>query len=615
MAKIITFTAPPSSIADLVATLQSGGALTASTTYYYVVLACVGGSWYGVDTKISGISNEVSATTDVTNKTIRLDWAAITGASGYLVFRSTISGDYTGSKRFNKETNNDTWGYTTVNNYYVDAGAATPTMGSSYMLSVIPISKAMPMGLDPRTHGIGDLTLEGGTSGDPITLQNIYDAAVSGGWSNWCKWDNGNFGLMANFRSTAVETHFADTFGSTIYTLGWFNLNYSVVPASEFIFGQSINNSGFYPTKIVHLAGRGAEFSIQLGVKFYGTIIVGCANYLSPYYVAGINAAQFIYALNATFQDVSISGFSYFYVFNVSSEPFIKNMKTHMTMLAHTGSPVLIQGIEVNNINGQSSNISRLDGFISLGVSSSHIQQSTTGVSYYIILIDPYTPNIYEVNNLPTIQWYASIYTDYCDVYRSLIVRVLTEDGSPLAGVSLKIINASGAVANDFNGTSFENIISDAQGYFWIEKITVTGSSVTTITDSSKNWTVNQWKGRNLWIINGTQKGKLIKIKSNTASQITLCESLTVAPAVGDLVGIKMEIKQARLTHKAGTGGGYGVNYTTTGLYTPHTIIISKSGYKTYRSKMTIDKKIDATITLSKIKDLNFSKHIKAKIQ
>lgn len=44
--------------------------------------------------------------------------------------------------------------------------------------------------------------------------------------------------------------------------------------------------------------------------------------------------------------------------------------------------------------------------------------------------------------------------------------------------------------------------------------------------------------------------------------------------------------------------------------FNPYTVTISKSGYKTYKTIMTLNQKLTTTITLSKVKDLNFSKTV-----
>ncbi|MBF0342919.1 MAG: hypothetical protein HQL06_01685 [Nitrospirae bacterium] len=63
----------------------SGGALTASTTYYYKVSASDGSN-------ITPLSNERNAATTSANKKITISWSAVTGATDYIVWRGTSSG-------------------------------------------------------------------------------------------------------------------------------------------------------------------------------------------------------------------------------------------------------------------------------------------------------------------------------------------------------------------------------------------------------------------------------------------------------------------------------------------------------------------------------------------
>ena len=75
-------TNPPSASAPTTAT--TGGTLAAAT-YYYVVTALVAGGE-------TAASNEVSKATTGTTSTITLSWSAVTGATGYKVYRSTTAG-------------------------------------------------------------------------------------------------------------------------------------------------------------------------------------------------------------------------------------------------------------------------------------------------------------------------------------------------------------------------------------------------------------------------------------------------------------------------------------------------------------------------------------------
>ena len=99
-----------------------GGGLSTSTTYYYKVTAIdsAGGE--------SAASSEVSATTGAganTTQTINVSWTAVTGATGYKVYRATSSGS-------------EVYLVNVTTNYYADTGYATagsatpPTTGTAY---------------------------------------------------------------------------------------------------------------------------------------------------------------------------------------------------------------------------------------------------------------------------------------------------------------------------------------------------------------------------------------------------------------------------------------------------------------------------------------------------
>jgi Tfp pilus assembly protein PilX len=81
---------PGTAMAAATLTLASNGSLTAGTTYYYTVTAT---NQYGetVGTQTSGLK------TSSGSQTIKLTWPAVTGATGYNVYRTTTSGNYTGT--------------------------------------------------------------------------------------------------------------------------------------------------------------------------------------------------------------------------------------------------------------------------------------------------------------------------------------------------------------------------------------------------------------------------------------------------------------------------------------------------------------------------------------
>jgi hypothetical protein len=93
--------------------LAAGGSLTSGTTYYYVVTALTAA---GETTK----SNEQSATPSGGNLTTNVNWAAVTGATGYKIYRSTTSGTYGASSLLTTIAS----GATVT---YADTGSATTT--------------------------------------------------------------------------------------------------------------------------------------------------------------------------------------------------------------------------------------------------------------------------------------------------------------------------------------------------------------------------------------------------------------------------------------------------------------------------------------------------------
>jgi len=164
MAKVITFT-DLSTPTNLTATTVSGGSLDASTTYYYKVFAVFSNaslnSQYFYENGRSLCSIEVSATTDATNKSIKLDWDAVSGAGGYRIYRCKgESLDTTTTKL------STTLEVALTTNTYTDNGSAVQhTYGTIYW-----------------DYPHGKLELTGGTSADPITINDIYNADVAGGW-------------------------------------------------------------------------------------------------------------------------------------------------------------------------------------------------------------------------------------------------------------------------------------------------------------------------------------------------------------------------------------------------------------------------------------------------
>lgn len=75
----------------LSATNTTGGALTANTSYFYVVTAT---GTQGDGEGETMVSPEATATTTATNLSVDLSWTALNGATGYKIYRGTSSGTW-----------------------------------------------------------------------------------------------------------------------------------------------------------------------------------------------------------------------------------------------------------------------------------------------------------------------------------------------------------------------------------------------------------------------------------------------------------------------------------------------------------------------------------------
>lgn len=106
-------------------TATTGGTLAAATYYYKVTATTPGGE--------SAVSNEVSIATTGATSTVTLSWAAVTGATGYKVYRSTAT---------NAETLLVALGAVTT---YTDTGAVTPG-------TVTPTTNPLPAYTQVRLH-------------------------------------------------------------------------------------------------------------------------------------------------------------------------------------------------------------------------------------------------------------------------------------------------------------------------------------------------------------------------------------------------------------------------------------------------------------------------------
>ncbi len=175
----ITVTLPVSAPTGLSATLQNGGSLDASTTYYYVVIAYETDYYSPSNSSRFGnhspISAEDSFTTDATNKSAQITWTNVSGATNYNILITKTSGDYVSVKAYG--TANETVGTITdgTTGFLVDDEG-----DGTHIIHTCQLTNDLAGGLDKDT-GIIRVAFSGtGTE----NLEDVYSAVVSAGFSD-----------------------------------------------------------------------------------------------------------------------------------------------------------------------------------------------------------------------------------------------------------------------------------------------------------------------------------------------------------------------------------------------------------------------------------------------
>jgi hypothetical protein len=202
----------------------------------------------------------------------------------------------------------------------------------------------------------------------------------------------------------------------------------------------------------------------------------------------------------------------------------------------------------------------------------------------------------FRQNNLPVIDWtkYASdtIWpTVY--LYHTCLLRVADQDGNAISGALVTLKDSGGATEK----TTFTN----TDGYFLDETIAITAATATTITDSSKSWTVDAHRGKEVIITSGVNAGLRCVVKSNTATQLTLMDALATACSAGDRAGFPFYALRCTIDHDPATGGGVGSGYQIITDKTPHSLTIAKAGYQDYQEILTINRKMDLEVALGPV--------------
>jgi hypothetical protein len=577
----VAITAPLLAPASPTATPAAGGSLAIGVTYYYRIFATNNG---GLGTTgLYGARNwgipcaEISATTDATNRTINLAWTAVTGATAYEIYRTTVAGDYSNAVAHRLDPKSPTT--------YLYAPTVTNSLADD---GLFPLRRALFL-----PNGVPVATISSSTEASPDTEETIYQALITAGFgtthcskitdvlsvglsywlhcsiviSGWWRiqkgrlvllegridWTNGAYGLTLGEKGSAYTLRQASLHVKWIYTGMYTYAANTVKVYNSHIFDLGGNSLNFLDThyvcfswnivadwivdienSIIHIP------SLQLGGGASGSIINSIVQWT-------MQSSGKIYTNNII---LVVVGYPLYAYYATSINPVAKNLV----------------------VNSQSYDM--------------YFHKSTT-----VSILDAIN-HVFK-NDPPTAQANANPTNFTVRRKYEATLKLLDENNAPIVGATVKIVDNLG------NITTPE--VSTATGEIWLTAGTATAGASATLTDSGKSWGTNALADYLVEIYEGTGIGQERSILSNTGTVITLKGTWATNPDATSKYRIKM------LVHTHSYKGKATAPYYDTTTYSPHTLTIQKSGFKTYKSKFTLSEKFNQVITLEKVDGLNLT--------
>jgi hypothetical protein len=161
--------------ANFIATPGSGGSLPAGT-YYYKIIALKNGMNQSTQIR-SAPSAEISATVGANGK-VDLSWTAVSGASGYIIWRTRVSADYRHQltpqgNNFRCKTLRGAYNaHSATGTTYSDTGAISTAETDQSTTHFLFLDFAVPR-----------LDISGGDAAEPFSMEHLYQQDIANGWS------------------------------------------------------------------------------------------------------------------------------------------------------------------------------------------------------------------------------------------------------------------------------------------------------------------------------------------------------------------------------------------------------------------------------------------------
>jgi hypothetical protein len=589
----------------LTPTLAAGGSLTPGVTYYYRIIGInnvnIGqGGIYRLPS-ISLPSEEVSATPDAGNRTINLTWDALLpddGFQGYIIQRTLISGSYP-----------------------VD-GANTFNIGSTADLSLTTLTGLQDNGtirfngLNYDYNKILPVIECYGTAGDVITLSDLYEASVSGGW--------GDVDIIApaGFKALpSTSITWRDQCPYAVYGNLWFHDCTLQHRGALFIYGTIVTDATVN-LQIGHLTSRyNPSLSYAPGTSINRTD--NNASTIWTFYwilrlsgtvgslVKGLTDKPIINAGN-----VGLSSPTMFHIGYSANVTLIDTISKNPQLETQLVTDCIFEGLApqvpmINSLVRYSTDGLNLRASNNLKYTDITVKDSSydqyIGYGYRgNALIDCLWKAKGQTDNKPYYSLWGNVSPHYSQThFNTMVLRVTDPDGNPVVGATVNLFDVLGNPAFFVDsGATFSTTLNDTDN---TSLLTVSNGALFTAGDIirletyAEYYQVQSINGDILTITRGY--GGTAKRITVVANAVRVFKAASLVTGADGRLSDLQPIVQKEIEMNGEWTGGYEDDLVTSGnlirnYRTPHTLTITKDDYQRYQDVITVDRKMDLEVAL-----------------